>query len=82
MQTGKTKLKTRLSEMKKNVADRSDFTPAMMDRRMSIERRKFTYANCIPERRSGVDRRDLGSASYHGDSMIGATNRIKWGYYQ
>lgn len=68
--------------MKKNVANGSDFTPAMMDRRTSIERRKFTYANCIPERRSGMDRRGLASGTYHGDAMIGAPNRIKWGYYQ
>ncbi|WP_419658999.1 hypothetical protein [Desulfosarcina variabilis] len=68
--------------MKKNAVNVSDFTPGMLDRRMTIERRKFTYANCIPERRSGVDRRCLGSATYHSGAMIGTTDRVKWGYCQ
>ncbi|RJQ66503.1 MAG: hypothetical protein C4519_25380 [Desulfobacteraceae bacterium] len=29
----------------------------LVERRLSIERRSFSYSNHIPERRSGIDRR-------------------------
>ena len=67
--------------MKKNVASESGFAHAVIDRRMTIERRRFSYAGCIPERRSGIDRRYVGSAAYHEGTMIGRPARIKWGYY-
>jgi hypothetical protein len=64
--------------MKKKVANVYSFSDAVRDRRMAIERRKFTYANCIPERRSGEDRRCIGSAAYHGCTTTGDTGEIKW----
>jgi hypothetical protein len=33
------------------------------DRRLHLERRRFDYSNHIPERRTGMERRDTGAAS-------------------
>ena len=32
------------------------------DRRLHLERRRFDYSNHIPERRTGMERRDTGAA--------------------
>lgn len=66
--------------MKKDISSASGFAHAPVDRRMTIERRQFSYADCIPERRSGIDRRGLCPASYHDGAALGQSINPKWEY--
>jgi hypothetical protein len=68
--------------MKKNRINASCFPYAVIDRRIAVERRKFSYANCIPERRSGIDRRGIGSAAYRANHMAETAAGIKYEYFQ
>jgi hypothetical protein len=65
--------------MKKSVSCVSAAEPVAIERRMQIERRRFSYANCIPERRSGIDRRGLFSAALDKRPPLGQSATIKWG---
>lgn len=48
------------------------------DRRFAFERRRFSYADFIPERRSGKDRRDAISLFHHSDPSPTRTIKEKW----
>jgi hypothetical protein len=48
------------------------------DRRFDIERRRFSYADFIPERRSGKDRRDAVSLFHPSDPIPVGMVKAKW----
>lgn len=48
------------------------------DRRFSFERRRFSYAGFIPERRTGKDRRGIIALFQHSDSSALQTINEKW----
>ena len=48
------------------------------DRRFNFERRRFSYAGFIPERRSGEDRRDAVSLSHHSAASPVRSIKEEW----
>ena len=45
-------------------AIRSEFQTDSKDRRTGIERRRFSYTDHVPDKRSGFDRRKMFEGSY------------------
>jgi hypothetical protein len=45
------------------------------EHRIDFERRRFSYADFIPERRSGKDRRDAASLAHTSDSSAVLSDR-------
>lgn len=52
-----------------------------LDRRFISERRRFSYAGFIPERRSGKDRRQASSFLYRNEPCPATVGNEKWGGY-
>lgn len=48
------------------------------ERRIAIEQRRFSYADFIPERRSGKDRRDAVSLAHISDPSPVRSINEKW----
>ena len=63
--------KRKLTVMKKNVSTAAISAHGAPDRRIAVERRQFSYADCIPERRSGLDRRGLFSVAHRDVAIAG-----------
>jgi hypothetical protein len=66
--------------MKKNVSTAAIFAHVAPERRIKFERRQFSYADCIPERRSGIDRRRLRLTVHQGGTITGQSIKTKRSY--
>jgi hypothetical protein len=71
--------KKRLTVMKKNVFSAAVFAQVDPERRITFERRQFSYADCFPERRSGIDRRRIRLTVHQGGTIAGQSIKAKCG---